>query len=79
MGRDSRHRGPGYVIVLDKALEYAVPRWEKTLITHMLHRVEEPLQARIFTRKAAEEKARKYSECGFRAAVLEWFEDFDMY
>ena len=40
----------------------------------------DPLHARMFSGiEKAQQEAQKYSEQGFKVAVLEWFEDFDMF
>lgn len=80
VGKDSRYRSPHFVIVLDRMLDYVVPSWGRPLQSHILMDSNNPLQTLIFPSiKKAEQAARKYSEQGFKAAVLEWFEDFDMY
>ena len=34
---------------------------------------------KTFTLEEAEAEAAKYSEMGYKAAVMEWFADYDMY
>ena len=80
VGKDSRHRSPCFVIALDRELDYMIPSWGRQLKSHIVMDEKDPLQTKIFPGiEKAESVAKKYSENGFKAAVLEWFEDFDMY
>ena len=80
VGKDSRYRSPRFVIALDRARDYAISSWDQPLQSHIVHDADAPLQVKTFSCiEAAETVALKYSEQGFKAAVLEWFEDFDMF
>ena len=80
VGEYSRHRSPRFVVILDEALYYTVPGWDRPLISHTVRDREEPLQAQtFFDIETAEMAAEIYSEEGFKAAVAEWFEDYNMY
>ena len=80
VGQDSRHRAPCFVIILDRETAYQVPGWGRPLRSHTVRSKADPLQAETFSdMETAETAARGYSEQGFTAAVLEWFEDYDMY
>jgi len=80
VGCDSRYRGPCFVIILDKAMEYEVESWkDHKLLTNVIHDECAPLQAKIFSLKEAKKTARELSAMGNKAAVMEWFEDYDMY
>ena len=79
-GSDSRHKAPCFVIILDREMEYQIPGWGRPLRSHTVRSKADPLQAETFSdMETAETAARKFSEQGFKAAVLEWFEDYDMY
>lgn len=80
VGKDSRYRSPAFVIILDRALEYRPKTWKWNLLSHTVQSSGDPLQAKMFSSaEGAGKAAAKYSEQGFRAAVMEWFEDYDMY
>ena len=80
VGKDSRYRSPAFVIILDRALEYRPKTWKWNLLSHTVQSSGDPLQAKVFSSaEEAGKAAAKYSEQGFRAAVMEWFEDYDMY
>ena len=80
VGKDSRYRSPAFVIILDRALEYRPKTWKWNLLSHTVQSSGDPLQAKMFSSaEDAGKAAAKYSEQGFRAAVMEWFEDYDMY
>ena len=48
-------------------------------MAHTIHNDEAPLQARIFTLEEAQQYAITNSENGHKLAVLEWYEDYNMY
>ena len=80
VGKDSRYRKPSYAIILDQALEYWPRTWKRSLLSHTVQSSRDPLQAKIFSSlEDARKAAEQYSEQGFKAAVMEWYEDFDMY
>ena len=80
VGKDSRYRSPAFVIILDRALEYRPKTWKWNLLSHTVQSSGDPLQAKMFSSaEDAGKAAAKFSEQGFRAAVMEWFEDYDMY
>ena len=80
VGKDSRYRSPYFVIALDRELDYMIPSWGRLLQSHILMDEKDSLQTKTFTCiEKAEKTARQYSEKGFKVAVLEWFEDYDMY
>ena len=67
-------------IALDKYLDYIIPSWGRPIQSHIVMDKKDPLQARTFQSiEKAEQEAKKYSEQGFKVAVLEWFEDYDMF
>ena len=78
--KDSRYKPPRFVIVLDQKKEYMVPSWGRTMWSHFVRSEKDPLHPRGFSGiEKAELAARRYSEQGVRAAVLECLEDFDMF
>ena len=80
VGKDSRYRKPSYAIILDQALEYWPRTWKRSLLSHTVQSSRDPLQAKIFSSlEDARKAAEQYSEQGFKAAVMEWYEDYDMY
>lgn len=80
VGKDSRYKAPRYVIILDRAQEYMVPSWKSKLVTHMVHDENNTLQPKAYTDiKKAGKDALKLSENGSKAAVLGWYEDYDMF
>ena len=80
VGKDSRFRKPSFVIILDRAMEYRPKTWKRNLLSHTVQSSGDPLQAKMFSSaKEAGKAAEEYSEQGSRAAVMEWFEDYDMY
>ena len=80
VGRDSRHGTPCFVIILDREITYQVPGWGRPLCSHTVRSKVDPLQAEMFSdMETADMAAREFSAQGFMAAVLEWFEDYDMY
>ena len=80
VGNNSRYRSPHFVIALDRRREYMIPSWGRPLRSHIVMDENNPLQVLVFSDiETAEEVARQYSVKGFKVAVLEWFEDFDMY
>ena len=80
VGKYSRYKSPCFVIALDRELDYMVPSWGRPLRSHILMNEKNSLQARVFQSvEKAELVAEEYSKKGFKVAVLEWFEDFDMY
>ena len=78
-GQDSRYKSPCFAVILDKALEYEPKSWNRKLLSHIVRNEKAPLQAWVSGLREAEELARSWSEQGVRAAVVEWFEDYDMY
>ena len=80
VGKDSRYRKPSYAIILDQALEYWPRTWKRSLLSHTVQSSGDPLQVKIFSSlEDARKAAEQYSEQGFKAAVMEWYEDYDMY
>jgi len=80
VGHDSRYRSPSFVIILDCEMNSEIPSWDRPLCSNTVRNKENPLQAQTFSSiEKAEMAAQKYSEQRFKAAVLEWFEDYDMY
>ena len=80
VGKDSRYRKPSFVIILDRALEYWPRTWKRSLLSHTVQSSGDPLQAKMFSSaEDAGKAAVKFSEQGFKAAVMEWYEDYDMY
>lgn len=78
--KDSRIKPPCFVIVLDQKLEYMVQSWGRTMWSHFVRAEKDPLHYRGFSSiEKAELAAQRYSEQGFKVAVLECLEDFDMY
>ena len=80
-GRDSRYRRPSFVLALDKEMEYTVPSWgDRKLISHIVHEEKNSLHAKVYdSLEKAEKAAAQYSKKGNKVAVLEWYEDFDMF
>ena len=80
-GRNSRYKKPSFVLMLDKEVEYTVPSWgSHKLISHIIREEQNALQAKIFDNIEKVEKAAvDYSKKGNIVAVLEWYEDFDMF
>ncbi|MBO4819773.1 MAG: hypothetical protein J5528_06505 [Firmicutes bacterium] len=79
VGKYSRYGCPVFAVVCDTEKAYTVPTWKRPLISHFIRSEKDALQVRTFSLEDAEETARSYSEGGRRAAVLEWYEDHDMY
>ncbi len=79
VGKNCRYGRPVYALVLDRETAYEVPSWGRSLVSHILHDEQEPLQVLCLPLGKAEKAAAAYSRGGRRAAVLEWYEDFDMY
>ncbi|MBQ3920121.1 MAG: hypothetical protein II695_10630 [Oscillospiraceae bacterium] len=80
VGKDSRYKRPRYVIILDRAQEYTVPSWKSKLVSHIVNDANNTLQAKAYSDIAkAEQDALKFSVNSFKAAVLEWYEDYDMF
>ena len=79
VGKYSRYGYPVFAVVCDTASESVVPTWSYPLVSHIIRSENDPLQVRIFSLEDAEETACRYSEDGHRAAVVEWYEDHDMY
>lgn len=79
-GKDSRYRSPRFVIALERETEYQVPGWKRPLLSHILRSTADPLHCQIYSSlEKAGKAAKEYSRQGIRAAVLKWFEDYDMY
>ena len=79
VGQYSRYGCPVFAVVCDTQKEYLIPKWAHPLVSHFVRSDHDPLQVRTFSLNDAEETARRYSEGGRRAAVVEWYEDHDMY
>ncbi len=79
VGRDSRYRQPCFVIITDKLHEYMIPSWGRSYFTHIIHNDKDPLQVKIFSLEEARQFAVTASGEGHKIAVMEWFEDYDMY
>lgn len=76
----SRIKPQCFVIVLDQKQEYMVPSWGRTMWSHFVRDKKNPLHSRRFLSiEKAELAAQRYSEQGFKVAVLECLEDFNMY
>ena len=80
-GRNSRYKKPGFVLIVDKELEYTVPSWgNRKLKSHIVMNDKNPLHALIYSDiEKAEKAAVSYSKMGNKVGILEWYEDFDMY
>ena len=78
-GKYSRYRSPCFAVIYDKKKDYLIPSWGRCLSTYTIHNDKNPLQVRIFTLEEAEQFAIANSENGHKVAVLEWFEDYDMF
>ncbi len=79
VGKYSRYGRPVFAVVLDTEQEYSVPTWTRPLKSHFIRNEGEPLQVKVYSLKDAEKIARDHSLSGHKAAVLEWYEDHDMY
>ena len=79
VGKDSRYRSPKFVIISDQLKEYMIPSWGQSLSTHTIHDDKAPLQARIFSLEEAKQYAITNSSNGHKLAVMEWYEDYDMF
>ena len=80
VGKECRYSKPNYVIVLDEDHEYFINSWNRNLSSHILRSKEEPLQLLVYTdAEKAMKEAQRYSLNNHRSAVMEWFEDYDMY
>ena len=79
VGRDSRYRRPSFVIITDKLQEYLIPSWGRSYFTHIIHTDKDPLQVKIFSLEEARQFAVTASGNGQKIAVMEWYEDYDMY
>ena len=67
-------------MALERETAYQVPGWKRPLLSHILRSTADPLQCQIYSSpEKAGKAAKEYSEQGIRAAVLKWFEDYDMY
>lgn len=62
-------------------MEYIIPSWgNHKLISHMVREDKNALQAKVFDSiEKAEKKAVDFSKNGNSVAILEWYEDFDMF
>ncbi len=79
---DSRLKKPCFVIILDHKMDYTVPvRW-MMLDYNTVYAVpeeKEPLEAKVFhDLELAEREAKECSENGYKAAVMECVEFYDM-
>ena len=80
VGKDSRYKSPCFVVILNRTMNYKISSWNQLLRSHTLRDKDNPLQPQFFSSlETAEEVAKKYSEQGVMAAVLEWYEDYNMY
>ena len=80
VGRDSRYRNPCYVIILDKPMEYEIESWkDRKLLSNVVRDERNPLQAKTYSLEEAKKTARDFSAMGYKAAVMGWFDDYDMY
>lgn len=80
-GRYSRYKKPNFVLLLVKEMEYTIPSWgNHKVISHMVREDKNALQAKVFDSiEKAEKKAVDFSKNGNSVAILEWYEDFDMF
>ena len=76
----ARSKTSCFVIVLDQKLKYTVPSWGRTMLSYFVRDKKDHLHYLGFPviEKAGSE-AQRYSEHGFRAAVLESIEDYNMF
>lgn len=80
VGSNNRHRMPGFVLILDQVRDYSVATWNRQLVTHTVCNTSNPLQAETYWYlEDAEAAACKYSRQGYKVALMEWFEDYDMF
>ncbi len=80
VGRDSRYRNPCFVIVLDKATEYEIKSWkDQRLLSNVVCDAYNPLQPKLYSLKEADIAAKDFSATGCKSALMEWFDDYDMY
>ena len=79
VGNDSRYKKPVFVLITDEEREYTIPSWNRELTTHTIQNEDEPLQIKVYNLKDALKEAKSLSENDRKAAVLEWFEDYDMF
>ena len=80
-GRYSRYKKTSFVLLLDKEMEYTIPSWENhKLISHIVREDKNALHTKIFDSiEKAEKAAVVFSKKGNKVAILEWYEDFDMF
>ena len=80
-GRFSRYKKPSFVLLLSHEIEYTVPSWDNhKLISHILREDKNSLQAKVFDSiEKAEKAAIEHSKRIRNVAILEWYEDFDMF
>ena len=81
VGRFSRYKKPSFVLLLSHETEYTVPSWDNhKLISHILREDKNALQAKVFDSiEKAEKAAIEHSKRIRNVAILEWYEDFDMF
>jgi hypothetical protein len=79
VGRFSRYRTPCFVIISDQVRDYMIPSWGRRLSTHTIQNDKAPLQAGIHTLEEAKQFAIAHSVDGRRTAVMEWYEDYNMF
>ncbi|MBR1758453.1 MAG: hypothetical protein IJ744_06975 [Lachnospiraceae bacterium] len=77
----NRYENRRFVVVLDKAREYTYTMYNinRTMSTFFIRNEEHPMWAELFSLEEAETIAKAYSEKEYKAAVMEWFDDFDMF
>ena len=81
VGRFSRYKKPSFILLLNHEMEYTVPTWDNhKLISHILREDKNALQAKVFDSiEKAEKAAIEHSKRIRNVAILEWYEDFDMF
>lgn len=79
VGKYCRHKTPQFVLISDKERGYFIKSWDSILKRHTIQDGNDPLQTKYYDIESAKIAAINYSKLGESVAIVEWFNDYDMY
>lgn len=79
VGKYCRHKTPQFVLISDKERRYFIKSWDSILKRHTIQDENNPLQTKYYDIESAKIAAINYSKSGESVAIVEWFNDYDMY
>ena len=76
---DSRYKGPAFELLIDPPIEYYNKKWNRKYLSEVIRDENDDYQTKLLTLEEAQAEAEYYSSKGYKAAIMEWYADYDQY